>query len=247
MTREPEGNGGGRMIVGFNYGSLDPALQKEVQEEAAAIRKLIVQTSRNVVQIGLRLQRVRDSLGRRGFQAWLYGEFRWAQATASNYMRAAARFGDVACIDRFQPTALYVLARKKAPDAARDEAVQLAASGELITKEQAEMILRRHDHAGTRPTDSVEEKLSVTLRRLEAKLPALSPAARTHLAEQLTSLLSALNGELPPLEVPKTTSPQTESPRQPQKTHSRPKTRVSKPARPKAKSRGKASKPRPKY
>lgn len=247
MTREPEGNGDGRMIVGFNYGSLDAALQKEVLEETAAIRKLIIQTSRNVVQIGLRLQRVRDCLGRRGFPAWLYGEFRWAQSTASNYMRAAARFGDVPCIDRFQPTALYILARKKAPDAARDEAVQLAASGELITKEQAEMILRRHDHPVPRPADSVEEKLSVTLRRLESKLPTLSRAARTHLAEQLTSLLSALNGELPLPEASDGASAATESPQPSQKAHPRPKVRSSKPARPKAKTKRSVSKPRPKY
>jgi hypothetical protein len=78
------------------------------------IRHLMQDEAANVVQIGLVLCFVRETVGRSHFQQWLRDEFRWSQPQASNFMQAAKVFQHVEFLDRFQPSALVVLARKRA-------------------------------------------------------------------------------------------------------------------------------------
>lgn len=195
MIHSNEIYGNGQKIIGFDYGILTTVLQKEMQEEAAAIQKLIVQASRNVVQIGLRLLHVHECLGRGKFNAWLFAEFRWHRSTASNYMRAAAQFGDVPCLDRFQPSALYILSRKKATNAARDEAIVLANKGGLVTKAAAVNIVRRHHQVATKRIDSIDKKYVDMLKKLEGKVSSLSAAGKAQVSKRLTSLLALLNAD----------------------------------------------------
>lgn len=185
------------VIAAFDYGTLALALREELRAEASVIQKLIGASSRSVIQIGLRLSYVRERLGRRPFKAWLLAEFRMKKATASNYMRAAFVFRDAACVDRFQPSALYVLSRKNATEAARDEALQRAHEGELITKAEAQIIVRRHCGATTVSGEVANRRIASTLRRLKTHIESLSRAGRAELAEQLTDLLALVNARPP--------------------------------------------------
>jgi hypothetical protein len=141
------------------------------------------------VQIGLRLQFVRDRLGREHFQPWLKAEFHWSQSTASNYMRAAKAFAHLDCLVRFQPTALFVLARRRVPVVAREEAIRLARGGVRVTRSIAFEILERHFQAV--PTGSV--RMDRLRRSFLKALPKLSPQDARLLAEELLSLALAMN------------------------------------------------------
>lgn len=172
---------------GFDYGQLPSAIRRDLQQETMAIHSLIEQTIRNIVQIGLRLQLVRDQLGRSSFQNWLSSEFRWSQSVASNYMRVASVFQDVNCLERFQPSALYLLARKRTPDAARQEALRLASSGETITARRADCIVRNHTGCADAPPRAAIYQVRHYFRTLAQKL---NPEQRLALVAELRQILA---------------------------------------------------------
>jgi len=176
----------------FDYSTLAGTLRKQVQEESDAIRHLLVNTVTSIVQIGLRLQFVRRCLGRSYFQAWLAAEFRWSQSVASNYMRAAAVFANVDCIDRFHSGALYILARHRAPEMARSEAVQRARAGEMITAADAQSIVLRHGGSPTSKKRNPALRLSAMIKDLETLIDDLRIEERQLCAEQLAALVSKI-------------------------------------------------------
>lgn len=165
----------------FDYGVLPASVQRAVREQAESIQGLLAKSAVNVVQIGLRLQFVRDRLGRAHFQSWLKAEFAWSQPVASNYMRAARTFGELDCLARFQPGALFVLARRIVPAAARAEAVRFARSGERVTKAAAVAIVERHVPAKNGAA-ALMDRLRHSLLRV---LPKLAPDDVERLAAEL--------------------------------------------------------------
>ncbi len=185
--------------TGFDYERLLAQVRKQIQDETRAIKGLVVNTASNIIQIGLRLQLVRDCIGRSHFQQWLRQEFRWSQSIASNYMRAAAVFGDVDCLDRFQPSALYVLARHKASGAARTEALTRARAGEVITKASAETIIRKYCATPSYHESNVVSDIRGSLRRIQSRVEMLTPDEMKQIAEQVIGLLAKLESpEGPP-------------------------------------------------
>jgi hypothetical protein len=150
----------------FNYEALELKDREVTQQQANAIRSLLKSTAESVVEIGKRLQQVRDAIGRDCFQAWIRAEFRFSQSVASNYMRAAAEFGKLDCLERFQPSALFDLGRRDVPPEAVREAVAEAQSGNAITRKRADQIISAHQRtkgdAGLVASDAV--------RRLRASL-----------------------------------------------------------------------------
>lgn len=174
--------------VTFDYGSVPLSLRKAVREQAAAIQALLAKTAISVVQIGLRLQFVRDRLGRERFGPWVKAEFAWSQPTASNYMRAAKTFGELDCIGQFQPTALFILARKKATVAARHEAIRAARQGQRITKAKAQAIVERH----TSTVGEGRRQIDRLRRLILKKSPQLSAGDVRRLAEELWALAATM-------------------------------------------------------
>lgn len=169
----------------FDYGALPASVQKAVREQTESIHGFLAKSSANVVQIGLRLQFVRDRLGRAHFQPWLKAEFAWKQPTASNYMRAAKTFGDLDCIAKFQPGALFVLARQKVPVAARVEAIRLAQKGDRVTRAVAIEIINRH----TLEADRAPVHINRLRKLLLNMLPKLSSSDMRQVAEELKCLV----------------------------------------------------------
>jgi hypothetical protein len=128
--------------IGFNYATLG-GNANSARREAKAIHNLIESTAANVVQIGKRLNEAHGLVGRKHFQQWLKLEFRWTQSVASNYMSVADRFGDIGCLNQFQPSALYLLARRKVEHKTVAEAIKRAENGETITLSLAKEIFAK--------------------------------------------------------------------------------------------------------
>jgi hypothetical protein len=165
---------------------------KAVSEHAEAIHGLLARAAGNVVQIGLRLQAVRDIVGRSQFQPWLKREFRWSQPVASNYMRAARAFSELDCLGQFQPSAMFILARKRCPPAARQEAIRLARRGERVTKARAAELVGQHSPAASLPG------LSERMRRsLLKSLPSLSAKQLEELAAEILEMARRMKAETP--------------------------------------------------
>jgi hypothetical protein len=178
----------------FDYDNLLPSIQKQVREETDVIRCLLAKTAANIVQIGLRLQLVRNRVGRDHFAAWLQAEFRWSRSVASNYMRAAKVFGDIDCLDQFQPSALYVLAREKTPEPARKEALDRARQGEQITKSHAETLLAQH----SRPQNGKTKRAKHKVRRyLENAIRDLSGTEVEEVRQELQNFAQELQQPAP--------------------------------------------------
>ena len=154
----------------FDYDKLASSIQHSVRQEVVAIKRLIEKGASDVVQIGLRLLFVRNSIGRKDFQEWLRAEFSWSQSVASKYMCVARVFGSCDSVTGFQSSALYLLARKRVPREARQEAMRLASGGELITKASAQAIVARYcEDAVTQNsprTDRVRQRLLSIVRNL---------------------------------------------------------------------------------
>ena len=83
----------------FAYMGLPESVCSEVEDQTRAIHNLLGKTTRNVIQIGLRLQFVRSRIGRGSFQNWLKSEFLWSQLVASNYMATARVFSQLDCVE----------------------------------------------------------------------------------------------------------------------------------------------------
>jgi hypothetical protein len=142
--------------LGFDYETLPASFRSEAENAASVIHHLVGQFAENVLQIGLHLIHVRMMVGRTHFQTWLRAEFQWSQATASNFMRVAKVFQDCDCLRFFQPSALYILAGGQVTSAAREEALDVARNGEMITKCRATEILQKHSLTTPQPKRIVE-------------------------------------------------------------------------------------------
>jgi len=118
-----------------------------------------VQTERkrlagSVILIGQRLSEAQDLLASYAggsFNRWLDEACGFSRITAYKYLAAWRVFG--ACEPglqaRFEVSALTSLAADKTPQAARDEALQLASDGQAITGKLAKQLIAKHSPART--------------------------------------------------------------------------------------------------
>lgn len=129
----------------FSYGSLSAEDSEYLQERANNIRGLVRQTAENIITIGQSLIEVKERLGHGQFRPWLKTEFEWSISAASQFMNVARRFqhSDIADMN-IAASALGILAAPSLPDSARVEALELAASGEKITRGLAIEIKDKH-------------------------------------------------------------------------------------------------------
>jgi hypothetical protein len=130
-------------IVGFNYEVLDKNAGTEAREHAQQIRLSLERTSAAIVEIGRRLIAVRAALGDERYRAWLIAEFQWNTACALTYETVAQKFGELKCIDRFHPSALYSLSRTNTDERAVKEAIKHAEKGKTVTRDVAVQAIRK--------------------------------------------------------------------------------------------------------
>lgn len=135
----------------FDYAELDTETRIVVQQRTSEIKALMKRAASDIIEIGQKLIEVKarlgDTLGYGYFGKWLDAEFDWSADTAERFMSVARRFGNFPQIaESFAPSALYLLAARSTPEAARAEAIARAEEGEDITHATARSIVHDHKH-----------------------------------------------------------------------------------------------------
>jgi hypothetical protein len=186
-------------LIGFNYEAIEEKLRAPAKEHARKIRGLLQRSTSAVIEIGHSLADVHKSLGHSRYQAWLKAEFRWSQTTASNYEQIATKFGNLKCLDQFQPSALMLLVRRNVDPRAMTEAVKRAERGEMMTYRQVVQILHR---LNPRPKAAVPNAAAAQLRSADPLLqlrtlvkdlaPRLAGEQRKRFADELLELACQL-------------------------------------------------------
>lgn len=134
----------GRALTGetfhYDYDRLDADTAALAQHAVVSVRK---STQAHVLHVGAALAEVKAAMPHGEFGAWVSAEFSYSDRTAQRYIRAAEVFGDKSdTVSGFIDTAaIHQLAAPSAPPAAVDAAVAAAASGERVTKSDAQALI----------------------------------------------------------------------------------------------------------
>ena len=108
----------------------------------------------DIYHIGANLLEAQSLLGHGDFLPWIATEFDMSQSSAYRFMEVGRAFQDkLPNLGNFEiaASALYQLASPSTPEAARNEALELAASGEVITAGKAKEILEKHTPVDRKP------------------------------------------------------------------------------------------------
>ncbi len=154
----------------FDYSGLDPEVVRQVQPAVQRIRYLVSQTVKDIIAVGNELLAVKEALPHGSFGPWVRAEFSWAERTARNFMRVAARLGPktATLADlRIGLGAAYLLAAPTAPEEATEEAIRRAAKGEWISASVAREIL---DAFRKEPTRKQNDPAEFSRRKLLGQL-----------------------------------------------------------------------------
>lgn len=129
----------------FDYAGLDAETRIVVQQRTEELKTMFRRTAEDIVEVGRKLDDVRDRLRDGQFDGWLRAEFNMSRRTAYNFMNVFERFGNAnfAQLD-IAASALYVLSAPSTSDEARQEALQLAKAGEPVTHSMARQIVDEH-------------------------------------------------------------------------------------------------------
>ncbi len=129
----------------FDYSSLDTETRNVVQQKTFELRGLIRRSAQYIIEIGQTLIEIRGQLGYGSFRKWLKAEFSWSVSAATKFIQVAEQFS---CVNFTQveiaASALYLLARPSTPEEARQEALERANQGEIITHALAKQIRFHH-------------------------------------------------------------------------------------------------------
>jgi len=129
----------------FNYNKLNSETYIFVQQRTSEIKALMRRTAQDIIEIGLKLTEVKEELGHGNFIKWLDTEFGWSGATATRFMQVGNQFKFVKLTNlEIAASALYLLARPSTPEEARQEALERAFQGEVITHTLAKQICFHH-------------------------------------------------------------------------------------------------------
>ncbi len=179
--------------IGFNYDIVkDAKLRTEAKKQADQINKLLRTSTEAVVEIGKRLNGIREGMlaTPKLFRAWIECEFCWQQSTAANYMQTARVFGELDCLAKFQPSAIIMLARTNIPAKISEAMIERARAGETITytivkkalSEDASFqptrrdagVSRKGESKGSTVNAASAQTVPVTIEALQKSLDAFS-------------------------------------------------------------------------
>jgi len=132
-------------IAMFDYGALDVETRIVVQQRTSEIKERIQRSAQGIIEIGARLGEVRARLDFGSFDGWLKTEFDWSRRMAYNFIGVHEQFGraNFAQLD-VAASALYLLAAPSTPPEARQEALDLAATGKKVTHQTAQQLIAAH-------------------------------------------------------------------------------------------------------
>ncbi len=143
--------------IEFNYGILNLATRKVVQQRTIEIKSLLRRTAQDIIDIGEKLSEVKQELGHGQFLDWLRTEFDWSESAARKFMQVHRKFKTVNFTDlNIATSAMYLLAADSTSEAARAEALHRASNGEVITRAKAKAIVLDHEQSINNLTTNIE-------------------------------------------------------------------------------------------
>jgi hypothetical protein len=162
----------------------------EIKTLTQRIKKIQGQELEARVQIGSELVKAKELLAHGKFRAWLKGEFRWCERTATSFMELARHYAGKSAkfADLDLGTAL-ALVTNSALEKVRDQVFERAESGEKITREDVRKQIAEVKDA--RPKRSAKAKTDTPRIAKDGEPPLAnirSPAEE--IAEALLNLLS---------------------------------------------------------
>ena len=161
--------------VRFRYDALEDAVGNEVLQHATEIRGVLERTSAGIVEIGRRLLAVRASLTPEQYKAWLIAEFQWNTACATTYEAVAQKFGNLPHIERFHPSALYMLCRTNIDPRAVKEALKRADRGDVVTRMVVAKLIRKFlPPPPPRPAIAVDPRPTIQARAAISAPPTVT-------------------------------------------------------------------------
>ena len=131
---------------------LDPlpeSVRSDLADLAESVKSHQHRSVESALQVGLILEEARARLAKHKtgvFWKWVELECGMASNTAQRMMRAHREFADsnLATVAKLELTAVYLLSATKCPEAAKDEARQIAQSGNQVSAKRAREIIEKH-------------------------------------------------------------------------------------------------------
>jgi hypothetical protein len=133
--------------TGGTVARYDAAFLADSAERIRALGKRVIS---NVIEIGRLLIECKERCGHGNWLPWLEAEFGWTERTAQRYISAAhelaGKYDKLSDLD-VPISSLYLLAAPSTPEAARDEIIERAKSGERLKHEEVRAIIAAHSPA----------------------------------------------------------------------------------------------------
>lgn len=132
--------------IKFSYDILETTTRQVVLERTIEIKSLLRRTAQDIIDIGKKLSEVKQELGHGQFLDWLRTEFDWSESAARKFMQVHRKFKTVNFTNlNIATSAMYLLAADSTSETARNEALQRANDGEVITRAKAKASVQLHE------------------------------------------------------------------------------------------------------
>jgi hypothetical protein len=170
----------------FTWLDVKPELRSWLQDVTHQIQGRVHAIGSEIVRVGVLLRQVRDKLPRGQFVAWVEEHFAFSVSHAYRLLHVGEAFlSHVSQIEKFEPSALYVLADPRVPRSAREFAVEQASDGRRVTRRDAIEIIDAYKPVGV---TTAEQRIIESARKClvnESPAPADSTASDAELGRLL--------------------------------------------------------------
>ena len=169
----------------FDYSQLETGEADKLRATAERIRDKVKKSFASIVEIGKKLEEVKESLPHGQFGLWLRAEFGWGERNARNLMAVAdcfhgttANFADLSV----DPSAAYQLASPSTPEEVRTQAIQKAEAGEHVSFTWVKEMLEEAREQSSEPSqgvtlDTLQRRVKGSLNRYLEKIDESDRAA----------------------------------------------------------------------
>jgi hypothetical protein len=155
--------------IGLFYDMLNEETRAAVLQHRDVIRGCLKRTAEDIVVIGRSLSAIKTRLGHGRFGEWIAAEFGMSAAAAHRFMQVARVFGDqIAQFERFEPSALYLLAAQTTPESVREQFIHLAETGQVVRHKDVRAVLDGTDREPAKGDPQVREPVGTDGRARSA-------------------------------------------------------------------------------
>jgi hypothetical protein len=132
-----------QVVTGFDYEILDSEQRQVIQQRTGEIKERLRRSAQDIWEIGEKLAQVRSQLKHGQFETWLKAEFGWSRRTAYNFINVYEALTEPASLAQINiaTSALYLLAAPSTSQNVRDEILQHAHKGKIITHKSIRQVI----------------------------------------------------------------------------------------------------------